>query len=274
MLYESPAFWKITGLSSRECLHKNLFERVHPEDQPAALQTLNEVHGKLGHSRFIAFRYRHKNGQWRWLEGTATNLLGESAVQSIVLNLRDVTERRRAEDDLARRLNELQLVYENGLKINGLLDVKEIARQAIEQIRNRLAWHHVSVRLLDPKSGTIRVIGFDQPASSDEEKAAHMARLNKMIIRPGEGLSGWVIQHGVPVRSGNVAANEHYRETFPNIRSGLYVPLKVGERTIGTISVESEQADAFTEEDERLLSTLAGQIAVAIENARLLTEAQ
>jgi PAS domain-containing protein len=53
------------------------------------------------------------------------------------------------------------------------------------------------------------------------------------------------------------------------IQSGLYMPLKVGERVIGVISVESEAADAFTEQDERLLATLGSQAATAFENARL-----
>jgi len=58
------------------------------------------------------------------------------------------------------------------------------------------------------------------------------------------------------------------------ILSGLYMPLKIGESVIGCISVESELADAFTAQDERLLATLANQAAVAFENARLFQAAQ
>jgi len=52
-------------------------------------------------------------------------------------------------------------------------------------------------------------------------------------------------------------------EIFSGIKSGLYVPMKTGEITIGVISVESEKADAFDENDERLLTTLASQAAAA-----------
>ncbi|MBL8061370.1 MAG: response regulator, partial [Anaerolineales bacterium] len=61
---------------------------------------------------------------------------------------------------------------------------------------------------------------------------------------------------------------------FPDIHSGLYVPLKAGEQVIGSISVESEVEDAFTERDQRLLETLAGQAAIAIENANLFLMTQ
>ena len=52
------------------------------------------------------------------------------------------------------------------------------------------------------------------------------------------------------------------------------MPLKIGERVIGVISVESEEPDAFTEQDERLLATLANQAAIAFENARLYEAVQ
>ena len=60
-----------------------------------------------------------------------------------------------------------------------------------------------------------------------------------------------------------------YIDTHAGIQSGLYMPLRVGDRMIGVISVESEAPNAFTEQDERLLATLANQTAVAFENARL-----
>jgi PAS domain S-box-containing protein len=82
-------------------------------------------------------------------------------------------------------------------------------------------------------------------------------------------LSGRVIQTGIPVRTGNVHTHPQYIDTHTGIESGLYMPLKVGERVIGVITVESELPDAFTEQDERLLATLGSQTAIAFENARL-----
>jgi putative nucleotidyltransferase with HDIG domain len=71
-----------------------------------------------------------------------------------------------------------------------------------------------------------------------------------------------------------VTKDPRYIEVEPGIRSGMYVPLKVGEHTIGCLSVESEQFDAFTETDEWLITTLAAQAARALENARLFEETQ
>ena len=56
---------------------------------------------------------------------------------------------------------------------------------------------------------------------------------------------------------------------IPDLQSGLYVPMKLGDRVIGVISIESEQLNAFSAADERLTATLANQAASALENARL-----
>ena len=95
-----------------------------------------------------------------------------------------------------------------------------------------------------------------------------------MIKQVGEGKSGWVIQHGQTIRSGNVSGDPRYTCTFTDMLSGLYVPMKVGENTIGCISVESHEPNVFDESDEQLLITLADQAALAINNARLYEEIQ
>jgi PAS domain S-box-containing protein len=63
-------------------------------------------------------------------------------------------------------------------------------------------------------------------------------------------------------------------KTYEGMQSGLYMPLTVGDRVIGVISVESDEREAFSEQDERLLATLANQAATAFENARLYQASQ
>jgi HD-GYP domain-containing protein (c-di-GMP phosphodiesterase class II) len=99
-------------------------------------------------------------------------------------------------------------------------------------------------------------------------------RLNRLISRPGQGLSGWALEHDEVVRSGAVQDDPRYVDTYPGLQSGLYVPIKVGDRAIGSIAVESELPNAFDENDERLLMTLAAQSGVAIDNARLFMKLQ
>ncbi|MEW6239955.1 MAG: GAF domain-containing protein [Chloroflexota bacterium] len=191
---------------------------------------------------------------------------GERVFLAVIL---DVTERRRVEADIKRRAAELEVLYENGIAISQLLEPRAIARKVIEIMREKLNWHHIAIRQVDRQTGRLEVLAFNIPGMDPSAAAAEEERLNRQVSRVGQGLSGWVIQHGEAVRSGAVDRDSRYANTYPGLRSGLYVPMKIGERVIGSIAVESEIPDAFDETDERLLVTLAAQAAVAIENARL-----
>jgi len=177
-------------------------------------------------------------------------------------------------EEAQQRLAELEALYENGLAVGQLLEPAGIGARIIETFARHLSWHHVAIRLLHPETDDMELIAFNQPGLSDEERYAMERHFNKMINKVGQGLSGWVVQTGEPLRTGNVHSNPQYGDTHAATMSGLYMPLKVGERIIGCISVESEQADAFTAQDERLLATLANQAAIAFENARLYNTAQ
>ncbi|MGE5641384.1 MAG: PAS domain S-box protein, partial [Byssovorax cruenta] len=172
-------------------------------------------------------------------------------------------------EEAQQRLSELEALYENGLAVGQLRESREIGERLIETFARYLSWHHVTIRLLDPETNQLGLIAFNLPGLNDEEKLEAERHFRKIINKPGQGLSGQVVQTGVPIRAGNVHAYSQYIDTQAGIESGLYMPMKIRDRVIGVISVESEMPDAFTEQDERLLATLANQAAVAFENARL-----
>jgi PAS domain S-box-containing protein len=127
----------------------------------------------------------------------------------------------------------------------------------------------VTIRLRKEGSDDLELVAFSLPNVKEEEKAGVEQHYMALVNKVGQGLSGWAIQTGMPLRTGNVHAYPQYVDTHAEIQSGLYMPLQVGERVTGVISVESEAPNAFTEQDERLLATLANQTAIAFENARL-----
>ena len=172
------------------------------------------------------------------------------------------------------RLAELEALYENGLAVGRLLKVEQIGNRVIQTFARYLRWHHVAIRLKQERSDDLEVVAFNLPDLKEEERADVEKQFNTLISKVGQGLSGLAIQVGQPLRTGNVHIHPHYISTQPGIQSGLYMPLKVGDRIIGVISVESEVPDAFTEQDERLLATLASQAAIAFENARLYEAVQ
>ena len=100
VLYESPAYGRMTGREPRERLGRSSFEFVHSKDRLAVVSILNELIQSPGRVAQATFRNQHKDGSWHWFEATATNLLDESAVQAVVINLHDITDRKQAEQTL------------------------------------------------------------------------------------------------------------------------------------------------------------------------------
>ena len=95
-----------------------------------------------------------------------------------------------------------------------------------------------------------------------------------MLVKLGEGVVGWVAQMQQSALINDVLQDARYLTTVEQTRSELAVPLLVADRLVGVMNVESSRFNAFTPDDERLLQTLAGQLAMLIENARLHEETQ
>lgn len=89
-----------------------------------------------------------------------------------------------------------------------------------------------------------------------------------------EGITGQVARTGKPLRIGDVRTCKDYIETTPEVRSELCVPIKIGERVLGVINAESRELNAFSEDDERLLATIASGLANSIEKIRLFESEQ
>jgi len=189
-------------------------------------------------------------------------------------SLTDITEQKRTEEVLQRRIAALEALYQSGMYLNMQFEPRQIAQHVISILQDKLSWHHIAIRGYDPQSDSLKVLALSVEGLSAAEIAEEEKRLNAIVTDASRGLSGWVIRHGETVRSNHLQVDPRYVESYAGIRSGLYVPLKIGERVIGSIAVESSEADAFDEADEQFLQTLAFQLAVSLENARLFRESQ
>ncbi len=93
VIYRSPSATKITGVSDEATIGIDSRTNIHPDDLGSLNILLRELIKLPGKSLNILFRYRRADGQYIWVEGSATNLLAEDNIKGLVLNLRDVTDR-------------------------------------------------------------------------------------------------------------------------------------------------------------------------------------
>ncbi|HZF59393.1 MAG TPA: PAS domain S-box protein [Rubrobacter sp.] len=107
--YLSPSVERVLGYAPEEVVGTSTAEYVHPDDVQRARGELEALLSKPGvHPAAVETRVRHKDGSWRHLEGMATNLLDDPAVEGLVFNQRDVTDRVRAEEEVKRLNRELE----------------------------------------------------------------------------------------------------------------------------------------------------------------------
>lgn len=94
--YASPSLTRALGYSVAELAAKNLFELIHPEDLLHARALFEDCLRGPGRPVACEARLRHRDGSWRYLEGLGVNRLEEPAIGAVIVNFRDVTERRRS----------------------------------------------------------------------------------------------------------------------------------------------------------------------------------
>jgi len=96
--YESPSVARLTGHQQGERVGGSAFDFVHPDDLPDVAKAFTGLLERPGGSASMELRFRHKDGSWRVMEGTGQNFLHHPAIQGIVINVRDITERKQAEE--------------------------------------------------------------------------------------------------------------------------------------------------------------------------------
>ncbi len=102
VLYRSPSAVRTTGWSNEEVKSIDGRKNIHPDDVGYAEKIIGQLMLQPGEPKKIVFRHLHKNGSYRWMEGTIVNLLQDEVINAIVLNARDISERIEAEEKLIK----------------------------------------------------------------------------------------------------------------------------------------------------------------------------
>jgi len=180
---------------------------------------------------------------------------------------REVAERKQAEMKSRRRAAQATLVYEVGRRVSGKLELGALFSEVVTAVRDTFDYFSVILLLLDEES---KCLNLKSVAGS----YTHLFSKG-LSLAVGEGMIGRAAATGEPQISGDVSKNPHYvRKVGEKTKSELAVPIASGQKVIGVLDLQSDEFDAFDETDVMVMETLADQVAVAIENARLYEEVE
>lgn len=198
-----------------------------------------------------------------------------SQLRQVLQDLENRVEVRTAELAKANEKNEhraqqFQSISEVAATISSTRDLDELLSQIARAISTKFGFYHTGIFLLDPRR-EYAVLG----AANSEGGQRMLARNHRLRI--GEtGIVGYVTSTGKPRVALSTGQDAIYfnNPDLPETRSEIALPLKIADEVIGALDVQSTEENAFGQEDINILTALADQVSIAIQNARQYEETQ
>ncbi len=157
------------------------------------------------------------------------------------------------------RARQLRLINDVSRQLTAIQPLPDLFRQIVTLIHDAFGYYAVSIFIMDDHAETIHL-----KASSHKQFDA-----GNLVLKLNQGMVGWAAGTRQTTLSPNVSDDEHYLPTasLEATRSEIAVPLLVQNRVMGVLDVQSNRADAFGNDDVFMLETLAGQLALALQEA-------
>jgi PAS domain S-box-containing protein len=203
------------------------------------------------------------DGQVRWQEWTDRALFdeGDCLVEYASVG-RDITPRKLAEEELARRADQMDALYATSLEINAQQELSRLLRAITQRAVDLVGTSMGGLYLMRPDKKSLELsVSLNIPGGYEGT-----------VLALGEGLSGYVAQTGAPFSIVDYHTWQGKAGVYDQAPFGrvLGVPLKLGDQVIGVITLtDQERLGEFSPEDIRLASLFADQAVIAIEKTRL-----
>ncbi len=269
-LYISPQLESIVGYTPEEWIAGDLdfwLAHIHPADRQRALieyeQCLTD-----GRPTDSEYRFFTRSGSLVWFHDRAIRLDDAEGhpefVQGVIV---DITERKLAEQRFEQQARQLAVLYQLGQQIVASVVLDEIYRSTLHAVEQLMPTEAFYISLLDESAQVIQdVYLIDQGERYPNQTTLLTERtLTSHVIQTGEPLFIVDDETGAALKIGRRPFG-----TSLETRSLLVAPLKLGGEVLGALSAQHYQPNMYTLEHLRLLETLANQVAIAIENARLV----
>ncbi|HLO30679.1 MAG TPA: PAS domain S-box protein, partial [Anaerolineales bacterium] len=285
LIWESPATFRTLDYSQNEYVGHNIFELMHPDDLEWTRDLFIKLVQEPGNSQRAIFRLRHSNGTWRWVEAVGTNMLNEPSVQAIVINYRDITERKQAGETLQYALEETkrsELLLFKLSEVSQVIQRAHSAEEVYHAIGEGLSSLGYRVTILSPTEGrqhfTVAHTTVSSKILNALEKITGFSFLTYRFPLVEGGFLKEVIDKGEATLS--VLNEEEVAKILPgplrllaptvlqlvDTHDVISVPIAARDESYSLFLVDAHQ---LTEADVPPITAFAAQASIALENAQL-----
>jgi putative nucleotidyltransferase with HDIG domain len=212
----------------------------------------------------LSFDWRHSKSDGTEFDVEVLMTMIDVAGEDVQIGfLRDITERKQYETTLKRQLDELHILQMISSICLEYIDENETISKVTSLIGENFYPDHFGVLLLDDSREVLTVHPSYQGLASDDYD---------LEIKLGEGITGQVAKNNHAIRINDVSEIKDYIAPSITHHSELCVPISINGTVYGVINAESKKPTAFSSDDERLLTTVADQLALALQKSRLFEE--
>ena len=262
--YVSPACRTLLGYEPEELLDHSAFDFFHPDDIDAILElrqmSLTIAGPDIG---TVVYRIRHKNGNYIWFETTSHTI--RNSITGDVIEIqsasRDITQRHDAEQSLTRYAQRIGLLHEIDRAILMADQPQVIAEFVLTRLQSLMGFESATVSTFDSDLNQIRELASIAPIENyrpyDDQSIIDLLRDNQV--------------YGVDdlCEVERLLSSEHAL-IAAGIRSYVRIPLVASGKLLGSFNLRSKSPNAFSPLEIDVAQEVAAQLAIAIENARLL----
>jgi GAF domain-containing protein len=199
------------------------------------------------------------------LRRDSQTLLRRARELTLALNI----ERTQLEQRVSERTRALETSAAVSRQLSTILDRAQLVREVVEQLRVGFAYYHVHVFLWDEEGRLLKMAGGTGEAGQAMLVMGH-------AISPHQGLVGRAFRTNSPIVVADVTLDPDWlaNRLLPGTRSEIAVPINYGDEVLGVLDAQDNHVNGLGQADSQLLQTIAGQLAVALRNARLLAQIQ
>ncbi|MCB0208916.1 MAG: GAF domain-containing protein [Anaerolineae bacterium] len=183
----------------------------------------------------------------------------------------DITEQKRVQEILAKQADDLQKVAEISTRIATTHNEARLLQEVVDLTKDRIGLYHAHLYLLDERGETLILT-----AGAGEVGQAMVAEGRTISFNHPRSIVALTARTGKGIIVNNVHENPDFlpHPLLPDTRSEMAVPMIVGDQLLGVFDVQADEVDRFTEDDRQIITTLAAQVAVALENVRLFAQVE
>jgi PAS domain S-box-containing protein len=263
--YISPAIEQIAGYRAEELIGKSFRTLVYPDDLPI-LETRSPTNLDAQKAN-LEFRILSRNKNIRQIRAYSYPIRQNGKITGLQGVLTDITERKQVEEALERRAAQLAILNFIGERIAAVFELDGLFESAVQLIQSNFGYYHVAIFTPDVRWNMMVM-------RANSGSFSHLFPENHRLML-GQGMVGWVAEHKTTLLSNDIRLEPRYTNLYPDkipTCAELVVPLVISGELMGVLDIQSPLINAFDDNDVRVMETVADQIAVAMEKARLYEE--